>query len=95
MGESVLAALITGVLALIGIIVTNMMSNRSIENKLITAQAVTNEKIDQLRKEVEKHNNFASRIPVIEEQIKELKNDFSEITRRLTELENKERDRSL
>ena len=68
--ESVLAAIITGVLALVGIIITSITSNKSIENKLVTAQAVTDTKIDMLTEEVKKHNNFASRMPVVEEQIK-------------------------
>ena len=68
--DSILTALITGVLALAGVVVTNVQSNRAIENKLVTGQAVTDEKIDNLKEEVKKHNSFAERIPVIEEQIK-------------------------
>ena len=68
--ESIIVALITGVLALAGVITTNISSNRKIENKLVTAQAVTDTKIDNLTEEVRKHNNFASRMPVVEEQIK-------------------------
>lgn len=68
--DSILTALITGVLALAGVVVTNVQSNRTIENKLVTGQAVTDEKIDNLKEEVKKHNSFAERIPVIEEQIK-------------------------
>lgn len=68
--ESIITAFITGGLALVGIIITNITSNKQIENKLITAQAVTDTKIDQLAEEVRRHNNFASRVPVMEEQIK-------------------------
>lgn len=57
--ESIITAFITGGLALVGIIITNITSNKQIENKLITAQAVTDTKIDQLTDEVKKHNNFA------------------------------------
>ena len=78
--ENILPALITGVLALIGVIITNISSNKTIENKLSIAQAVTDTKLDNLTDEVKKHNNFASRIPVVEEQIKD-------INRRLTDLE--------
>ena len=70
MMESVIAALITGGLALVGIIITNISSNRSIENKIVTSQAVTDTKLEILTEEVKKHNNFASRMPVVEEQIK-------------------------
>ena len=68
--EGIIAAFITSGLTLIGVIITNMRSNQAIENKLMIAQAVTDTKIDQLAVEVQKHNNFASRMPVVEEQIK-------------------------
>lgn len=68
--ESIIVAIITGAFALIGVVITNMASNRNIENKLVTAQAVTDTKIDALTAEVREHNNFARRMPVVEEQIK-------------------------
>ena len=68
--ESIIASVITGVLALAGVIVSNVRSNASIENKLVTSQAVTDTKIDMLTEEVKKHNNFAVEIPVMKEQIK-------------------------
>ena len=69
------AAVITGVLSLAGVIVTNASSNRTMESKLVTAQAVTDTKIDALREEVKKHNNFASRIPVLETEVNQLQKD--------------------
>lgn len=68
--ENIIGAIITGVLALVGIIITNVSSNRKIENQLVTSQAVTDTKIDALAEEVRKHNDFAIKIPVIQEQIK-------------------------
>lgn len=68
--EVIVSACITGALALLGVIVTNVMSNRRVEHQLETAQAVTDTKLDNLTAEVKKHNNFASRMPVVEEQIK-------------------------
>lgn len=68
--ENIIGAMITGVLALVGIIITNISSNKAIENKIVTAQAVSDTKIDALTEEVRRHNNFAVKIPVIEEQIK-------------------------
>lgn len=64
------AAIIVGVLSLVGVIITNNSSNKKIEQKLTTSQAVTDCKIDELTREVREHNNFAQRVPVIEEQIK-------------------------
>lgn len=63
---SIVVATITGILTLIGVIVSNMSSNKTIEKQLEISQAVTNEKLDSLNKEVAKHNHFAERIPVIE-----------------------------
>lgn len=68
--ETVLAAAITGVLALVGVIITNIQSNKKIEQKLQTAQAVTDCRLEELTREVREHNNFAKRMPVVEEQIK-------------------------
>ena len=70
--EAIITAIITGGLALIGVIVTNVMSNRRVESQLQTSQAVTDTKLDALTEEVKKHNNFASRIPVIENNIENL-----------------------
>ena len=55
---------------MIGIIITNISSNKQMESKLVTAQAVIDTKLTTLTEEVRKHNNFAMRMPVVEEQIK-------------------------
>ena len=68
--DGIIAAAITGVLSLIGVVLSNIGSNRKIENSLQTSQAVTDCKIDELTREVREHNNFAKRMPVVEEQIK-------------------------
>jgi len=65
----VIVALITGGLAFLGVVVTCNKNNRDIQAKLETAQAVTDCKIDELTREVREHNNFARRMPVVEEQI--------------------------
>lgn len=74
----ILPALITGLLSLIGVIITNSMSNKSIENQLVTSQAVTDTKIENLTAEV-KNNDFASRIPVIENRIENLEREVKVI----------------
>ena len=68
--ETVITALITGGLALVGVIATCLSSNRKIETQLEKAQAVTDTKLDELTREVREHNGFARRMPVVEEQIK-------------------------
>lgn len=62
--------IIVAVLTLLGVIVSNIGSNRKIEHSLETSQAVTDCKIEELTREVREHNNFARRMPVVEDQIK-------------------------
>ena len=64
------AAVVVGLLSLVGVMITNSRSNSKMQNDIKTAQAVTDERISELTREVRLHNNFAQRIPVIEEQIK-------------------------
>ena len=81
--ESVIASLIAGGLTLIGVIITNMASNRQVEIQLQKNQAVTDTKLDLLTAEVKKHNNFASRMPVVEEQIRVLNHEVEEIKEKI------------
>nr|DAE26504.1 MAG TPA: hypothetical protein [Siphoviridae sp. ctpV36] len=71
--ESIAAALITGAITLIGVLIANSKS-----------QAVTETKLEELTREVRAHNNFAQRIPVLEEKMKVADH-------RITDLEEKER----
>ena len=84
--EAIIASLITGVLALIGVIVTNISSNRKIEAELTKSQAVTDTKIDELTREVREHNLFAQRVPVIEEQIKVVNHRVTDLERKVEKL---------
>lgn len=68
--EVIVSTAITGVLSLLGVLFTNIASNRKIEHKLETQQAVTDTKIEELTREVRMHNNFAQRVPILEEQMK-------------------------
>ena len=72
--EGIISALITGGLALLGVVLSNMASNKKVETKLQTAQAVTDVKIEELTREVRLHNDFGNRIPVLEEKIKSIEN---------------------
>lgn len=71
MKEAIIVALVTGGLSLLGVV----LSNRAVYNKTQamqqTAQAVTDTKLEELTREVRKHNGFAERIPVLEEKIAE------------------------
>lgn len=71
--EQIIIALITAGLSLVGVMVTNYFNTKSLSDKvthqLEVAQAVTDTKIEELTREVRTHNNFAQRIPVMEEKI--------------------------
>lgn len=73
------SSLLVGVLSLIGVIITNSRSNAKIQSDMKTAQAVTDEKINELTREVREHNNFARRMPVVEEQIKVINHRLSDL----------------
>lgn len=77
--ESIIAAVITGVLTLIGVVVTNISSNRKVEASLEKAQAVTDTKIEELTREVREHNNFARRMPVVEHDLEGIHHTLEEL----------------
>ena len=67
--EYIITALITGGLSVVGVIITNVSSSKKIEAQLMTAQAVTDTKIETLTEEVRKHNTFADRITALEVKV--------------------------
>ena len=69
MWETIAGAVVTGLLTLMGVLISNSR-----------AQAVTETKLEELTREVREHNNFARRVPVVEEQIRVM-------DRRMTALE--------
>lgn len=82
MTEAIIVALITGGLSLLGVLITSSKTTRDVEAKLDKQQAVTDTKLEELTREVREHNNFARRVPVLEERI-EVANH------RIEDLENK------
>lgn len=83
MSEAIVVALITGGLALVGAVVTTVITSnttlKKTETKIQISQAVTNEKITELTREVREHNNFAKRMPVVEEQIKVINHRINDL----------------
>lgn len=75
--EAIIVAVITGIFTLIGVIITSKANankiSKDIEVKLAVHQAVTDEKISELTREVREHNNFAKRMPVVENDIANIK----------------------
>ena len=70
MREAIILALTTGGLSLLGIIYSSNKTAQAMDSKLDKQQAVMETKMDELTREVREHNNFAKRMPVVEEQIK-------------------------
>lgn len=79
---SIISAIITGVLALVGVVMTNASSNRKFENQLNVSQAITNTKLDGLTEEVRRQNSVYQRIPSLEQQM-------ADISHRLNKIEDK------
>lgn len=75
----IVVAVITGVATVLGVILSNSNSNKKINHQIEMSQAVMNQKIEDLTREVREHNNFARRMPVVEDNIKELKQSVSDL----------------
>ena len=69
---SIICTLISSGCVLLGVILSNRNNTDKVQNELRTAQAVTETKIEELTREVHKDNNFAQRIPLLEEQVRQL-----------------------
>lgn len=90
MNESVLVAVITGCFAVLAEVVIAIVNSKTMVDKLDKqsqladarlekAQAVTDTKLEELTREVRAHNDFAKRIPVLEEQIKVLNHRLQDL----------------
>ena len=71
--SSIIVALITGGCSILAVVLTNNHANDKMHNEMTTAQAVTKEQIKELTREVRTHNDFATRIPLLEQEIENLK----------------------
>ena len=71
--ETIIAAAITGGLALIGVVITVNKGNQKIVQELkaeqAKSQAITDLRLDELTREVREHNNFAKRMPALEQKV--------------------------
>lgn len=81
MTESVVVAIITGGLSLLGVIISSRTQQRKTEQSIQTSMAVTDTKLDELTREVREHNHFAQRMPVVEEQIKVINHRIGDLER--------------
>jgi predicted Holliday junction resolvase-like endonuclease len=90
LNDAIIVALITAAAAIVGNLIISRKSTqemghkleinqREMAHKLETQQAVTDTKSEELTREVRAHNNFAQRMPVVEEQIKSIKGTVNEL----------------
>ena len=70
MDTAIIVSIISGIFTLAGTIISVVVGFSKASQKAAIQQAVTDTKLDELTREVRKHNNFAERMPVLEEQIK-------------------------
>ena len=77
MTEGIIVALITGLFSFGASLIANSSSNKKLVNdfklEVVKTQAVTDTKLEELTREVREHNNFAKRMPAVEEGIRNLK----------------------
>lgn len=81
MDTSIIISIISGLVAIVTVIINTRASNREMTHRLETVQAVTDTKLDNLIAEVREHNNYARRMPVVEEQIKVINHRLDDLER--------------
>ena len=67
---------------MVGVVITVLSGNSKTDKAIQTSQAVTDTKLEELTREVREHNNFARRVPVIEEQIKVINHQIEDLERK-------------
>ena len=81
MSTEIIISIVSGIVAIVTVIINTKASNKEMTHKLETTQAVTETKLDNLIAEVREHNNYARRMPVVEEQIKVINHRLSDLER--------------
>lgn len=86
----IVVAIISSGLGLVGTIITCIVSMKSVNSNVNTNiqinQAITDTKIEELTREVRSHNNFAQRMPVVEEQIKVINHRIDDAFKEINEI---------
>ena len=97
MSDAIIVALVTGFLSIVGTIITVLAANKAtihaldkksdlsdakLDAKLSQHMAVTDTKLEELTREVRRHNNFAERVPVMEEQIRVAHHRISDLEKK-------------
>lgn len=83
MSDTIIATLITAAATILVVIFQNRATQNKVTSELEKHQAVTDTKMDELTREVREHNNFARRMPVVEEQIKVVNHRLADLERKV------------
>lgn len=79
--EGIIVSIITGICSIVAVAITSAASGKKLQQQLEVSQAVMNTKLEALTSEVRTHNEFARRMPVIEEQIKVINHRLDDLER--------------
>lgn len=82
MNIDILVALIGAAATIVTVVITSAQTRKSTDAQLERAQAVTDTKLEELTREVREHNNFARRVPVIEEQVKVINHRINDLEKK-------------
>ena len=82
MDTAIIVSIISGIFTLAGTIISVVVGFSKASQKAAVQQAITDTKLETLAEEVRKHNNFASRLPVVEEQIKVINHRLDDLERK-------------
>jgi primosomal protein N'' len=82
MSEAIIVAIITGLISLVGTIITVVTTTNKTAQDMRIAQAVTDQKISDLTREVREHNEFARRVPVLESQMRDASQRIHDLEQR-------------
>lgn len=83
-----IGSIIVAVIAYKGVRETNKAANDRMQENVNTQQALFNERLENLTEEVRMHNNFARRLPVVEETVKNMANEVHSLDKRVIRIEN-------
>lgn len=82
MSEAIIVSIITGLISLVGTIITVVTTSNKTAQDMRIAQAVTDQKISDLTREVREHNEFARRVPVLESQMRDASQRIHDLEQR-------------
>lgn len=80
----VIVCIISGLFTMAGVVITARANLKEITHRLETHQAVTDTKIENLTSEVKSHNNFAVKIPVIEQRLTTVESGLNDLRKEIT-----------